>query len=324
MARSGSYNFSINRDEIINGAFRQIGVLGESQTASSTRISQASDQLNLLIDEWEMSGIGLWLAKECVLFPQADQTKYYFGPTGISSYGDYACLVSEFAKTEIATAAAASDGTITVDSDDDFTNGDYIGIETDNGDIHWTTINCVPAVNVITLTTAIDYASAVDSHVYGFTTVVQRPYEVIRAFRRNLVPSDPIDTPIEVISIGDYMMQTQKNSEGPVTMLAADFQLDDVIFHLWPEPNDMGELIHIWVKWPIQDFDASTDDWDFPRGWGNAIKFNLAVQLASEYGRKISQELAMNAARSLEMAMGSDRELAPVQIVPDIRSYRRR
>ena len=87
MARSGSYSFSINRDEIINGAFRQIGVLGESQTASSTRISQASDQLNLLIDEWEMSGIGLWLAKECVLFPQADQTKYYFGPTGISSYG---------------------------------------------------------------------------------------------------------------------------------------------------------------------------------------------------------------------------------------------
>lgn len=323
MARSGSYDFSINRDQIINGAFRQIGVLGESQTASDTRISQASQQLNLLIDEWEMSGIGLWLNKELVLFPQADTTKYYLGATGISSYSSYACLVSEFAKNEIATAASASDGTITVDSDDDFTNGDYIGIETDNGDIHWTTINGVPAANVITLTTALDYAAAVDNHVYGFTNVVQRPYEILRAFRRNLASTDAIDTPIEIVSLDDYMMQTSKNSEGPVTMLAYDMQLDDIIVHLWPEPSDMKEVIHIWVKWPIQDFDAATDDWDFPRGWGNAIKLNLAIQLAPEYGRKVSPELATNASNALTMAMGSDRELAPVQIKPNLRSYRR-
>lgn len=324
MARSGSYDFSLNRDEIINGAFRQIGVLGESQTASSTRISQASQQLNLMIDMWEYMGVGLWLNKEVVLFPQKDQIKYYFGPTAISGHGDYACLVNEYAKTEIATAAAASDGTITVDSDDDFTNGDYIGIETDNGDIHWTTINGVPAGDVITLTTALDYAAAVDNHVYGFTNVVQRPLEVVRAFRRNHASTDYIDTPIDVVSIDEYMDLTSKTSEGPPTTVAVDMQLDDIILHVWPEPEDMREVIHLWVKWPIQDFDASTDDWDFPRGWGNALKLNLALQLAPEYGRKVSPELANNAQQAFAMANGADRELSGFQITPNVRSYKQR
>jgi hypothetical protein len=78
------------------------------------------------------------------------------------------------------------------------------------------------------------------------------------------------------------------------------------------------------VKWPIQDFDAASDDWDFPRGWGNAIKLNLAVQLAPEYGRKVSPELAANAQTAFAMAQGADRELAPIKVKPNVRSYKQR
>lgn len=324
MARSGSYDFSINRDEIIQGALRQIGVLGESQTPSTTRVTQASQQLNLMIDEWEYMGVGLWLAKRLVLFPQADTVDYYIGPTGISSYASYCCLLSEYAKTEVATASDASDTTIEVDSDDDFTNGDYIGIETDNGDIHWTTINGVPAADVITITTGVDYAVSVDNHVYGFTNVVQRPLEIISAYRRDLSQTDPIDTMLELVSIDEYRSQTAKYSEGYPTMLAYEMLLDDIRIHLWPEPSDMKNIIHLLVKYPIQDFDASTDDWDFPRGWGNALKLNLALQLAPEYGRKVSQELLMNATAALERCMGADRELEGAVVRPDVSSYRMR
>ena len=107
-------------------------------------------------------------------------------------------------------------------------------------------------------------------------------------------------------------------------MLAYDMQLDDIDIYLWPEPNDMKELIHMWVKWPIQDFDAARDDWDFPRGWGNAIKLNLAIQLAPEYGRKVSPELNANAQTAFAMAQGADRELGPIQIRPNVRSYKQR
>jgi hypothetical protein len=324
MARSGSYDFSINRDAIINGAFRQIGVLGESQTASTTRISQASQQLNLLIDQWEYQGVGLWLNKEVVLFPAKDQIKYYFGATAISGQSDYACLASEYTKTELSAAVTASGTTYTVDSITGFTNGDYIGLELDDGSIHWTTINGVPAGSSIVVTAGPASAAAIDRHVYGFTNVVQRPLEVIRAFRRNHTSVDYIDTPIEVVSIDEYMDLTSKTSEGPPNLVAVDMQLDDIILHLWPEPENMKEVIHLWVKWPIQDFDATADDWDFPRGWGNAIKLNLAVQLAPEYGRKVSPELMQNAQIAFGMAQGADLELAPIQISPNVRSYKQR
>jgi hypothetical protein len=320
MARSGSYDFSINRDEIINGAFRQIGVLGESQTASATRISQASQQLNLMIDQWEYMGVGLWLNKEIVVFPQADQTKYTLGPT----VTDYACLVSDYAKTELSAAEPAAETSMAVDSITGFTNGDYVAVETSNGDLHWTTINGAPAGTTIVLTTGLDYAAVVDAHVYGYTTAIQRPLEVLRAFRRNHATATYIDTPIEIMSIDEYMGLTNKTSEGPVNMIAVDMQLDDIQIHMWPEPSDMKEVIHLWVKYPIQDFDASTDDWDFPRGWGNALKLNLAIQLAPEYGRKVSPELMKNATEAFAMANGADMELAPVRLTPNVRSYKQR
>jgi len=324
MARSGSYDFSLTRDDIINGAFRQIGVLGEGQSASAARISQAAEQLNLMIDMWEYMGVGLWLNKEVVMFPAKDQIKYYMGPTAISGQSDYACLVSEYAKTELSVASAANDTTLDVDSDDDFTNGDYIGVELDDGSIHWTTINGAPAGNVITITTGVASAAAIDRHVYGFTDVVQRPLEVIRAFRRNHASADYIDTPIEIVSIDEYMGLTSKTSDGPPTMIGVDMQLDDIILHVWPEPTNMKELIHLWVKYPIQDFDAASDDWDFPRGWGNALKLNLALQLAPEYGRKVSPELGRNAQEAFAMAQGADMELASIHISPNVRSYKQR
>jgi hypothetical protein len=160
--------------------------------------------------------------------------------------------------------------------------------------------------------------------VYGFTNVVQRPLEVVRAKRRNHASAEFIDTPVEVVGIDEYDGLTTKTSESPVTLVAADFQLDNIVLYLWPEPVNMKELIHLWVKWPIQDFDAASDDWDFPRGWGNAIKLNLAVQLAPEYGRKVSPELQANSQTAFAMAQGADRELGPLQITPNIRSYRRR
>ena len=35
---------------------------------------------------------------------------------------------------------------------------------------------------------------------------------------------------------------------------------------------------------PFEDFDASADEPDFPSEWFEALKFNLALRLAPEYG----------------------------------------
>ena len=322
MARSGSYDFNVTRNDIIQGALRLIGVLGTDQTPSTVMYDEGSQALNMMVKAWTGRGFGLWLNKEVVLFVQKDQVKYRLGPTMQSNYGDYACLENNYVKTEVGAAAAAADVNLTVDSISGITNGDYIGVETDNEDIHWTTVNGVPAGTTVVLATGLDYDSAVDSHVYTYTSVIQRPLQLLKVWRRD---NDMLDVDIEIISLDTYRSQTNKLSESPTTtMCAYDKQLDDGIIWLWPEPSDMKYEIHLIAKYPIQDFDVSTDDPDFPQEWFAALKYNLAIHLAPEYSRMPSPLVMQLAASSIEDARGMDIESASTHIVPDITSYRRR
>lgn len=323
MARSGSYDFSVDRDQIINAAFRLIGVLGTDQTASTTMLDEASQALNLMIKGWQGRGYGLWLNREIVLFSQKDQVKYPVGPTMQSANGDYACLFTDFVKTALVTAAAVTDTTLTVDSITDITDGDFIGIITNDQDIHWTTVNGVPAGSSVVITDGMDVAANSSNFVYtGFTTVPERPLEILKAWRR-----DPTELDVDIIiqSLDEYRTQTNKITPSPtITQLAYDRLLDNGVIYLWPLPNDMRYRTHLIVKYPVEDFDSAVNDPDFPQEWFNALKFNLAVQISADYSRMPSPIVIQMAGQSLEDALGYDNEMASSRFVPDLTSYRRR
>lgn len=67
--------------------------------------------------------------------------------------------------TDMAVAGVASDLTIKVTDDTGFSDGDFIGIELDDGTQHQTTINGAPVANVITITDALPSASAIGKYV---------------------------------------------------------------------------------------------------------------------------------------------------------------
>ena len=56
MTTSGSYDFSINRDQIIEGALRLCGVIAQGETPSATQITEGSRMLNLMVKAWEADG----------------------------------------------------------------------------------------------------------------------------------------------------------------------------------------------------------------------------------------------------------------------------
>jgi hypothetical protein len=321
MARSGSYDFSLARDEIINEAFFLIGVLGESQTASTARLTQAGKHLNMMIKAWQAEGIGLWLNKEIVLMPQADTVMYYLGPAADSTYGSYACLKSDLVKTEVATAADAAAVTIEVDDATGMSTGYTIGIETSNGDIHWASLDAVVG-STLTIGTALDYGVTVDSHVYFSTSwSTQRPLEIIDCWTRD---ADENDIPMGIESLQRYRQLANKTTEGRPTMISPDYQLDAIIVYLWPEPEDMKVRTHLVVKYPVQDFDSSTDDADFPQEWYEALTYNIAVRLAPLYGRTPSEWVTAVALSSYENLKSFDREQTSVYFKPNPRNYRAR
>lgn len=315
MARSSSYDFSLTRDNILNAAFRLLGVIGDNQTASSTRLSQAGQALNMMIRLWQAEGIALWKNTEIVLVPQADQIQYGIGP----SANDYCSLESTFTKTEIATSTVATGTTIYVDSTSGWATGYTVGIETVNGDIHWSVISDVTNNTTFVIATALDYQTAVDSHVYYSTDwTIPRPMEIIQAWSKD---SEGYDVPILIDSLFNYRMLSNKTTEGRPNTLAFDPTLDDITIYLWPEPNNMKELVYMIAKIPFQDFDSTSDDPDFPPEWSEALVYNIAIRLAAEYGRTPSQLVTAMALSSYETLKGFSREEVSVKFVPNRREY---
>ena len=80
MTYSASYDFSMNRDDIITFALKKIGVIPEDGTPSTAQVTTAALELNMLYKTWEANGLQLWARKLAVLFPETDTVEYTVGP----------------------------------------------------------------------------------------------------------------------------------------------------------------------------------------------------------------------------------------------------
>jgi hypothetical protein len=67
--------------------------------------------------------------------------------------------------------------------------------------------------------------------------------------------------------------------------------------YLWPAPTTGGSLLLYSYK-PLATFAALTDSVTLPPGYERALRFALAADLASEYGRTLTPESAAAAAES--------------------------
>lgn len=76
MALSGSYDWTLNRDQVIEGALRKLGVLASGESATSAQISDGSSALNALVKAFHADGMPLW-AITSTSFTVTDGTASY-------------------------------------------------------------------------------------------------------------------------------------------------------------------------------------------------------------------------------------------------------
>ena len=79
MTTSGITILQLSRDDIVNAAYRKIGVLGEGQTANSTQLTNASQALNALVAEFRTLGMSIWARKSYNLTLVTNTANYTFG-----------------------------------------------------------------------------------------------------------------------------------------------------------------------------------------------------------------------------------------------------
>lgn len=64
MATSGTYGFSVSRDDLIGAALRLTGAFGDGDTIPSSDISNCAQALNILAKELATDGLPLWCVQD--------------------------------------------------------------------------------------------------------------------------------------------------------------------------------------------------------------------------------------------------------------------
>ena len=254
MATSGVTSLSTTRDEIITEAMEYLGVLAEGESPNANQLTSMSRTLNWLVKHIQQAHGGhLFTAQRWYVFLKKNQYKY----TLQQGSSDKFCKASTFKNTFLSAAAASGASTVTVDSTAGIFNGDDIGIEVENNVMHWTTGDRF------------------------------MPLLIENAYRRTkfnpATGTQGTDIPLSEMSQEEYEDLSIKTSDGAVNQFYYDRQRLSGDLFIWPQTSDETTFLNLWVQRPIEDFDAATDEPDYPQEWFLSLAYNLAKFSLTKY-----------------------------------------
>lgn len=309
MALSGVTTITYTRDQLITDALLAMGVIGEGQTPSNDMLTKATRTLNAMMKNWVARGIGLWLSRRITMALAYQTESYLLGPSG------WHCTYS-MVETELGADASSGATSITVASITGITNGDYLGIQLDDGTMQWTTVNGVPAGTTVGLAAALTDDANEEAVVFAYTTKISRPLGIVDLNVRDAYGNE---IPLTPISREEYTAMSLKSSLGKPSQFYYDPQLTDSRLYVWPTASNVSDRLVGSVKAPIQIFVNATDNPEFPEEYYSALKFGLAVLESPSYHvpDRTFNKLVGLAESTFADAEGMDREQTGLFFVPD-------
>jgi len=143
---------------------------------------------------------------------------------------------------------------------------------------------------------------------------ITRPIEVLEARIRD---TDNNDEPLTICQTRDeFFSITDKTSSGDATHVWYDPVITNGRLYVWPVADDATKTIVFTMRRTIEDFDASANDFDGPPEVLDAIVWNLAVNLAPEYGREVPQLVMAKAQETFNDVARKYREKTSIRLHP--------
>lgn len=292
MASSGSYDFSVNRNQIIDLAGQIAGIKGIGRVLSAEDTDTASRLLNLIVKQWQgkpdfAPGMKVWTRKRAYLFLQLNDTDYTLGPGG-----DHA--TASFVETTLTAAASAGATAMSVASITGISASDNVGVRLTDGSIHWTTVSGAPSGSTVTLASGIPTgkSAASGARLIAYTTKIMLPLQMISVRRRD---SNNNETPLERMALSYYEqgLLNKANSGTPTGYLYERGQstTGTLFVDYKPVAADTLDTYLLTFLRPVEDFDAATDSPDYPQEWHRPLVGQLAMDWATATGRPVTQEM---------------------------------
>lgn len=289
MASTNSYNFTVTRDQLITDALLHIGGLSEGETPSANAVTEAARLLNMVVKLRAADGMPLWALKRGTILPVTD----------VSSITTVSHIVTSdgYVTTTLGADEAASQTALTVTSSTGMAGSDQVGIELDDGSMQWTTISSVDDSTTITVATGLTSAASSGNRVYAYTASSDRVGRPLRVLEANiLTSSDNISWEIDVEDRQDYFRLSDRTAEGTPNLIYYDAGLGSATadptssttwygtFYVHPRFENGDYVIEFTYHRPFQDFDASTDNPDFPQEFYLPLMLELAALLGPKHG----------------------------------------
>lgn len=98
------------------------------------------------------------------------------------------------------------------------------------------------------------------------------------------------DWPVQPVAFDTWLSVRQKTlSSSYSDFLYYDETHPTGVIYFYPVPNTAGSTITLYTRSPLDNFNNTTEEIILPKGYARALKYNLAVELSSEYGKPIDK-----------------------------------
>lgn len=150
----------------------------------------------------------------------------------------------------------------------------------------------------------------------GATVNTVRPKKIISAFIRD---SSNIDHWLRIITEEQYRMITDKTTTSRPTRLFYDPSYSTGTIYVYPTP-DTVEACHIESLKTFTEFATLATDVALPGEYKRALKFNLAIDIAPEFGVTVGGAIGARAEETLNTIIGLNlsNQLTPAKIDPGL------
>ncbi len=321
MTTSGTYNFNLNKTQIITMAFNELNVYNVGETVDFDDFMFASNKLNMMFKTWEVEdGIHLWKRRLATLFPALNQYSYQIG----SVTGADKCTNS-YQSTAVTQAVSISSTSLVVDSVTGLSATMQIGLELDDGTRQWGTISSIVG-STVNVDFSTNTTSAVGNTVIAYSSPINRPLDILRMNRVDLKNNNQ-EAIVAPISFDQYFNMPIKSMTGYSTNFYYDRLINNSLpytgtLYLFPSPSPISTVLTFSYSDCIQDMLNSNDTIDLPQEWIEPIIIGLAARLCMAYGKLAELQVLQPQSDQLKKILqSSDNDNQPLHIMPDFDNW---
>lgn len=332
-------------------ALRRAGVPQDKFTSEIVEI--AYDLINLMFDEMLTLGIQLW-ARDRVILPLYQNVNQVPCPLGTSVV--LSCNQRYLSRPDVINPFTNGGGTAALAFDNDFATECVNTTPDGHIGAFFSSLTQITTVGIL-FGTAGTFGLFYEYTVDGTTWIAADAADVVVAdnewvwrdiegtpeaigwrvrsvgddnfaVREMYFGNNPNEIPMGAWNLDDWNAMVVKNTPGPPWNWYQQRNKDTPVLYVWPMPNDQAKYYQliIWRRRYLDQVTAMTQSLDVSRRWYEAITASLARRFSrsipgadfSRYGMLLNEE-----ASAMSLAMGEERDPAPMRYNPGLDVYNR-